>query len=183
MVWWSDGHFEETYEEAQASVERRQDKSDYLSSWADHLRSQNIFGPKNHVPDTRLSIQIAYTPPATHPSSKSSKKSLRRLYKLNVPSLTIISFSFVVTAGLENRAFCWERKMAKKSFVLRPTPINRSTALPWRDTVSLGKVSNSVTIRGERKKSLEVSFSHPIACDHWWEFPGRLVTQICPETW
>ena len=52
----------QTYEEAQASVERRQDKSDYLSSWADHLRSQNIFGPKNHVPDTRLSIQIAYPP-------------------------------------------------------------------------------------------------------------------------
>ena len=182
MVWWSDGHFEETYEEAQASVERRQDKSYYLSSWADHLRSQNIFGPKNHVPDTRLSIQIAH-PPLAPSIIISSKKSLRRLYKLNVPSLTIISFSFVVTAGLENRAFCWERKMAKKSFVLRPTPINRSTALPWRDTVSLGKVSNSVTIRGERKKSLEVSFSHPIACDHWWEFPGRLVTQICPETW
>ena len=52
------------------------------------------------------------------------------------PGLAVISFSFLVTAGVENTAFCVEKKMAKKSFVLRPTPINRSTALPG-DTVSL----------------------------------------------
>ena len=51
------------------------------------------------------------------------------------PGLAVISFSFVVTAGVENRAFCVEKKTAKKSFVAK-TPINRSTALPG-DTFGL----------------------------------------------